>query len=167
MTDTLYLSLFQNWIIWKHVEPGNAFFIAQLQMYIVLSLKRWSAKSSLIFVPSLHLFLNSPFLSKFSFFNYFLPSFKTDLELQTEGHDRMLSSPASFFVGLRIISWPRNRLWWRRIFFVFLSQSSNLIGYYCKFNHNLSFPYLFHFVIHQSFYLWHGTESVFISTVNK
>jgi len=72
--------------------------------YIDLSLKRWSAKSSLIFVPSLHLFLNSPFLSKFSFFNYFLPSFKTDLELQTEGHDRMLSSPASYFVGLRIIS---------------------------------------------------------------
>ena len=74
--------IFQNWIIWKRVEQGNTFFIAQLQMYIVLILERWSAKSCLIFVPSLHLFLNSPFLSKCSFFKHFLPPFKTDLELQ-------------------------------------------------------------------------------------
>lgn len=131
----------QNWIIRKHVQEGNTFFIAQLQTYIALSLKRWSAKSCLIFVPSLHLFLNSLFLSKFSFFNHLVPPFETDLELQTEDHDRMLSSPATYFVGLHIISWPGYRLWWREIFFVFLSQSRNLIGYYCKFNHSLFFPY--------------------------
>jgi len=96
--------LFQNRVIWKHVEDGNTFFIAQLPMYIVLSLKRWSVKSCLIFVTSLYLFPNSPFISKYSFFNYFLHSFITDLVLQNEGHDRMFNSPASYFVGLRITS---------------------------------------------------------------